>query len=171
MGKYYKKRPYFRCDYSSNPSEEFEGAVCIPLNKGFHTIIDADDFDKIQGRKWTLKKGYATNYFVGGQLHRVILQAPEGLMVDHINGNPLDNRKGNLRVCTVEQNSWNSRKLKNSAMQYKGISLHAEGKYQASIRLNKKLHYIGLFETPIAAAAAYDIYAMAHRGEYAKLNF
>lgn len=163
-------RNVFRCDYSQFPSAECENAVCIPLTKGRHTVIDAEDYELVCDRIWCCEHGYAGNT-KAGPMHVLIMETAAGMETDHINGDPLDNRKYNLRVCTSAANQWNSRKMKGCAVKYKGVSKHKVGKYQASIRLNQRLVYIGLFEKEIDAAMAYDQYARQHRGEYARTNF
>lgn len=123
---------YFRCDYSQYQSEKFENAICIPLTKGMHALIDEEDFDKLEEFLWSARgylkeRIYATRgwevkgkaYFT--QIERVIISAPKGFVIDHINGNTLDNRKCNLRICTISENCKNRRLNTNNTSGSKGV--------------------------------------------------
>jgi len=105
------------------------------------------------------------------RMHRLIMNAPEGMHVDHINGDGLDNRRENLRVVTAQENQFNSRKRVAGYSLFKGVSWSAAAKkWKAYICPNKKQIHIGLFDSEIAAAQAYDAKAKELFGEYAKLN-
>ena len=100
------------------------------------------------------------------------MNAPAGLVVDHIDGNGLNNRKSNLRVCTQAQNSLNSRPRRNSSSRYKGVSFYKRDKiWQAQIFYNFRTINIGRFDDEIEAALAYDRKAAELFGEFAYLNF
>lgn len=101
-------------------------------------------------------------------LHRLITNAPKGLQVDHINGNRLDNRKINLRICSSSDNSKNRPKNKGN---YKGVYLDKlRNKWIAQITKNYKCYHIGSFEKEIEAALAYNEKAKELHGEFAYLN-
>ena len=101
-------------------------------------------------------------------LHRYIARAPKGAQVDHINGNRLDNRSANLRVCTNAQNSRNKGPQKGK---YKGVHWSKTGKHWvAQITKNYKVRHLGCFKTAEAAALAYNEAAKELHGEYAYLN-
>ena len=106
-------------------------------------------------------------------MHREIMNAPEGLVVDHINRNGLDNRKVNLRLATAMQNVWNSKRNVNTdSSKYKGVSWDKnKHKWRASIGIDRKTKHLGYFEDEKMAAKAYDKAAKEHRGEFAVLNF
>lgn len=104
-------------------------------------------------------------------MHRAILGASDGVYVDHINGNKLDNRRSNLRIATPQQSAYNTTKPNKNG--YRGVTLHAgrAKPYQASIHLNGRKKSLGYYATAREAAAAYDAAALLHQGEFAKLNF
>ena len=109
----------------------------------------------------------------GDRVHRKILGLfpNDGLEVDHINHNGLDNRRCNLRVCTRQQNQMNKRAMKGSS-KFKGVFWHSHAKkWGACITLQGRNKYIGVFISEIDAARAYDRYAAEHFGEFAYLNF
>jgi hypothetical protein len=101
-------------------------------------------------------------------LHRLIMNAPRNLQVDHINGNRLDNRKENLRLC---MNKTNNRNKSQSKGAYKGVHFNKNlGKWVAQITKNRKCKHIGVFDDERDAAIAYNSYAKKLHGKYAFLN-
>jgi len=105
-------------------------------------------------------------------MHRLITNAPAGMLVDHRNHNGLDNRRENMRVCTREQNSHNQRPYRGSSCGYKGVTLHKrDGVFEVNIRYKGNLNYIGRFKDADDAARAYDKKAKELFGEFAYLNF
>jgi hypothetical protein len=104
-------------------------------------------------------------------MSRFILSAPDGKLVDHIDGNPLNNQNENLRLCTNAENCRNTKIYKNNTSGYKGVqSIGKQGKWFAIINCNRKQKYIGTFETKEEAAMAYNEYAKKLHGEFARLN-
>ncbi len=104
-------------------------------------------------------------------MHRLIMNAPAGLVVDHIDGNSLNNRKTNLRICTQAQNIHNSRPRRNRSSKYKGVFWNkVNKKWSVSIRKGDKRIYLGGFDDEIEAALAYDRKAEELFGEFAYLN-
>jgi len=106
-------------------------------------------------------------------MHRVIINAPKHLLVDHINHSGLDNRKANLRTATCAQNNVNraSYKTKNSPSKYKGVYWSKrDKKWQVQICYNYKCRTIGLFDNEFQAAKAYDEAAKKYHKEFAVLN-
>jgi hypothetical protein len=107
------------------------------------------------------------------RLNRVIMDAPPGLLVDHRNGNTLDNRRTNLRLATCSQNRINSQRDKSkTSSRYVGVSLEkGRGKWLAYISYNGKRIHLGRFDNELDAARAYDLAAVKYHGEFARLNF
>lgn len=107
-------------------------------------------------------------------LHRFILNAPKGLEVDHINGDGLDNRKENLRICNRKQNGKNRKLAKNNKTGYHGVYYCEREKrrkrWTATIRINGKKKTIGRFHTKDEAAVAYNEYALKYHGAFATIN-
>lgn len=153
----------------------------IPLTKGRFAIVDNIDFKELSIYRWTFQgektnnNGYAIRDTSRGRvfMHRVILNAKKGKICDHINGNGLDNRRNNLRICTSGDNNKNSKVLrKNNTTGYKGVSFVAKNKkpWFAQIQVDGKNMYLGCFENIKDAARAYNKAAMAYHGIYAKIN-
>lgn len=103
--------------------------------------------------------------------HRVLLNVPKGMVVDHINGNTRDNRRCNLRVCTQHQNTYNQKVRKNNTSGYKGVYFHKTNKKWCAFISVPKSKYLGSFETKEEAARAYDKVARELHGGFARLNF
>jgi len=153
------------------------GVVEVKLTRGLVTIIDAEDFELVSQHKWCSTRGGNTDYAHRESrtiwLHRVLLNAPDWMHVDHINGNGLDNRRANLRLCTSGENRRNARKHKMGSSEFKGVRKLQDGyrsPWQARIFIDKK-RYAKSFPTEIEAALWYDKMAIEHFGEFAKLNF
>ncbi len=142
----------------------------IPLTKGLFAKVDDEDFESLKVFNWCLHSaGYARR--TGNILmHRIIMAAPKGIHIDHINGDKLDNRKVNLRFATRAENSLNKNKYCGEG-QYKGVHLFKRtGKYTAYIKYNKKKLHLGYFDTAEKAALAWNKRAIELYGDFAKLN-
>ena len=160
------------------------GAVkAITLPTGQRVIIDAEDYDKVSGYARSYKKGtregvaYAsTTKMRNGKrksylIHRVIMNAPKGLEVDHINGDGLDNRKQNLRLCNKSQQTANTGLNRCNTSGYKGVSFCSrENKWRSYITHNSKFRSLGYYETKEEAALAYNEAARGYFGEFAYQN-
>ena len=106
-------------------------------------------------------------------MHRLIMEAPHNMFVDHINGNTLDCRKENLRLCTFAQNCQNRKRRSDAASRhvYIGISETPSGKFRGNVRQNGKNNWTKCFNSPKEAAIARDRLAKEMYGEFARLNF
>jgi hypothetical protein len=150
----------------------------VPLTQNKVAFVDEEDYELVSQYKWNTNKGRNTFYAATGlQLHRLVMENTLGRklgseeLVDHINGNGLDNRRENLRVCSRTQNIRN-RTGKSGSSKYKGVSWHTPTeKWLARIQVNKHQIHLGCFVNEATAAIAYDIAAHQYFGEFAKLNF
>lgn len=136
-------------------------------------VIDEDDYEIVKDYKWGLKGEYVYNAKYKICIHNAIMPVMEGC-VDHINGNPLDNKKTNLRKCTLRQNSLN-RKLNRGKInsKYKGVTFYpynGKMKWQGRIRVNGNVISLGYFRDQKKAAKAYNEAAVKHFKEFARLN-
>ncbi len=156
-----------------------EGARLIELTHGKYAIVDAEDYDRLCKYRWhAIQRDwawYAKTFHLNGtplQMHRLIINAPPGLFVDHIDHNGLNNRKSNLRLCTNAQNQQNSRPRSGGTSKYKGVHWEKNrNKFRARITYNGKNIHLGMFENEIDAARAYDKAAKKFFKEFAYLNF
>lgn len=118
------------------------------ITKGW-AKIDLDDIEKIKDHKWSFAtSGYTSTGKASNRLymHRFIMNPPSNMQVDHINGDKLDNRKSNLRVCTVQQNRFNSKLSSRNKSGKTGVYYaRKEQKWVAQIKVNKKCKYLGSF--------------------------
>lgn len=137
-------------------------------------IVDDEDYEWLNSYRWCYDGRYAQrrNKIEGHvRMHMLIMKPQKGMGVDHINGNPLDNRRLNLRVCSQGENSKNMSKHFDSVARFKGLSRTPNGKWEVRICHDYKAIRIGLFIDEVEAAKAYDRKAKELFGEYARLNF
>lgn len=150
----------------------------IPLNHGYSTQVDDEDYELLSQHEWRISPGRNTMYAAmrGAHfqsLHRFLLKPPAELFVDHIDGNGLNNQRSNLRLCTDAQNKRNHGVRKNSTQEFKGVSKHANGKgWTVRMRdASGKMACYGTYAYPQMAALVYDKVALEVLGEFAWLNF
>lgn len=130
-------------------------------------LIDLDDIDKVKDYKWYLRKDYVSNKTNGFNLHRLVMDCPEDMVVDHINHNKLDNRKSNLRICTHQQNDINKSKTSKNTSGIVGVGwVKSRNKWRAYIGLNNKFINLGYFNTKEAAIQARKNAEIEYFGEY-----
>ena len=135
------------------------------------TKIDLDDIDKVKEYKWHLNDNGYVRGNVGNErmeyLHRFLLNIQGNVIIDHINGNPLDNRKCNLRIATPTQNNMNMKKRSDNISGYKGVGWQKKrNKWRARITINKKTIELGYFNTIEEAIKARQKAEEEYFGEY-----
>lgn len=165
-----------------------QGTKKIPLTKGRFALVDDDDFAWLSQWSWSaveLKrktlpsvwyaKRHSTWKGPSRYMHREILirhLESEKPCTDHENGDGLDNRKDNIRFCSHAENNSNKRKSLNKTSKFKGVHWFKEqNTWVAHICHDGKSRHIGCFKNEADAAKAYDLAAMRHFGQFAKLNF
>jgi hypothetical protein len=148
--------------------------------KGYKIQIDDEDSDRVLAHSWWLSSSpeldghvicFSTR--VGKRiikLHRFIMGEPAGRIVDHRNGDRLDNRKENLRVCGIGENNRNLGISRRNTSGYKGVSYSKQhGKFRAYIHLEGgHQKHLGLFDDPKIAAKAYQTAALIYFGDYCR---
>jgi hypothetical protein len=158
-------------------SAVFEGWVPVPLGRsGRYTIVDLSDWGRVLQFRWHVSaQGYAVRRGKGERgvsLHRFLLDAPPGVEVDHRNGDSLDNRRTNLRLCSHAQNMANQRHRSGGTSRFRGVTRgRRHGRWFARIKVNYRGIHLGTFDDEREAAKAYDAAARLHFGEFARLNF
>jgi hypothetical protein len=153
----------------------------IALGNGRVAIISAEDAPFVQGISWCWcptdreGRGYVSGWPLAQgatrrvYLHRLIAKAGSGDVVDHVNGNTLDNRRQNLRLCSPSQNQANRLAGRNNTSGAKGVHWVEQGRcWRAQITINRKKHSLGRFSTVEEASAAYARAAEKAFGEFAK---
>lgn len=161
-----------------------DGNTALVRINGRITKMDMEDLHLLDG--WSLKIVAPCNHVqLQGTvlekprrhviLARLIMNAPTGMEVDHISTDTLDNRKANLRICTMLQNRGNRNKQANNSSVYKGVTYNKHRynkrkKWQAKICSNGVHIHLGRFLTAEEAAAAYNTKAVELFGEFARLN-
>lgn len=155
----------------------------IPLPKGYVAIVDDEDYELVAGLSWNVRITPYTQYaqrsikldngtWSSVQMHRTILNAPKGVLVDHADGNGLNNTKENLRLATWSDNMRNRRKASNNTSGYIGVSWHKpSGKWWANVAVAGRKISGGYHDDPMSAAIARDVVALREHGDFAFLNF
>jgi len=147
----------------------------IPLGKGLFATVDAADYAEVSKYRWYAARGGSNVYAAtckNGRtvyMHRMLMRPRKGYVVDHIDGNGLNNRRCNLRVCTPAQNLAN-KAPRGGTSQFVGV-YRCRDKWVAHVTRRGKYYYVGLFDDEVAAAKARDRTAYELHGEYAYLNF
>lgn len=154
----------------------------IFTRKGESILVDDGDYVRLNQHVWHVRRGYAARGMYhpnGGErryvqpMHREVvgLDVHDPMVVDHINGNTLDNQRINLRICTRQQNLCNRGSTKGNTSGFKGVVWHkATRKWAARIKKNYKSYHLGLYETPEEAHLAYQRAAAMLHGEFANFG-
>lgn len=161
----------------------------IPVSNGrAFAIVDDTDYEALSEYRWSLA-GHKARYAAGTSryaarasrsgssrktlyMHRLVMNAPSGVNVDHANGNPLDNRRQNLRFCNQSQNNANGRMGRGTTSRYRGVFWDkARNRWRVSIQVRGRNNNIGRFTDETEAAKRYDVAAREAFGEFATLNF
>lgn len=158
--------------------------VTLPGSQGTaFTRVDPEDYHDLVKFRWRFNGQSVTREFTSREngrrikkmvrMHREITKAESGMVVDHINRNPLDNRRANLRVCSQRENTRNTAGRKRRLSKYKGVCRIKGARkhpWRASIQAEGVHHYLGTFATELEAAKAYNVGAHRLHGEFACLN-
>lgn len=155
----------------------------ITTNQGHVFIVDDSDYEELSKFRWTSLKASRKDFFYANaykdrktqSMHRIIMNAPKGLEVDHMDGNTQNNQRSNLRICTHTENQRNSKKRINSASIYKGLykiswkRKSGEVMVRWQVRMSK-FNYAKTFVDELEAAKHYNEKAKEFHGEFARLN-
>ena len=150
----------------------------IKLTQGKYALVDDEDFDRVNQFKWWAIKSPSNNWRAVRQknrlniyMHKFILGENSFKIIDHINGDSLDNRKSNLRYCSYSQNNMNSKIKSHNTTGHKGVSfVRRVNKYRVQIMCNKIRYNLGYFKDINDAAKAYNAKALELHGEFARVN-
>lgn len=157
----------------------------IPLSQGKFAAVDDEDFEWLSQWKWWYMQGYATRTTLSGSrktkrtwdrvlMHRLIVDAPEGVDVDHRDLDGLNNQRSNLRTASRTQNTQNRGKFakRECTSRFKGVCRRPEnGRWRAYIRVHGRMNHLGTYTSEEDAARAYDAAAKEYFGEFARTNF
>lgn len=150
----------------------------VQLNNGFVALVDDVDFERVSDIKWCAMKNNNVVYAKSSDhnhqysMHRLILNAPRSIRVDHIDRDGLNNQRGNLRLCTATQNAQNQTLKKSNTSGFKGVNWEERDQaWRARIVVGGKRISLGSFKSAAVAALAYDLAAVNYFGDFARLNF
>ena len=160
--------------------KQFNGrtVVSLELAQNLETLIELSDYEKIKDFHWipTYSKKSKTWYVysqtqrnlvrTSTYLHRTLLNAQKGVVVDHKNHDGLNNLRDNIRIATYQENNWNSRPRKRTQCLPQGVCRIKNGKYQAHIKINHERINLGLYETIEEAQKAYLAKKIAVSGDF-----
>lgn len=155
-----------------------------PKEREIFAKVSPEDEELVRPFKWSVMQdiGYHRRIYASASvrgekprrkvvMHRLILDAPPNLVVDHINFDTLDNRRCNIRLTTRAGNRWNTMILPHASTPYRGVRRHKDGGFEAVFICNHNVTSLGVFADQIEAAMAWDEAARIHYGDMARLNF
>lgn len=152
----------------------------IKLTQGLVTVVDAEDFERLSKWKWFAQKVRFTFYaarnirqangkWKTARMHRVLMQPSEDMEIDHRNGNGLDNRRANLRICTRQENQHNRKLNKNNASGHKGVYWNVQcKKWHPQIQIDGKRMHLGLYDNINEAVAVRKAKEVELFGEFVR---
>lgn len=152
----------------------------VPLSRGLVALVDDADYDRVVGEgKWHARASLHTHYarrnvwVTRERCVTILMHAfiTGWSLVDHINGDGLDNRRANMRPATPAQNQQNARGRSDNASGLKGVRRLPSGRWAAHIKAHGRRYHLGVFDTSLEAAMAYDVAAVEHFGAFARPNF
>ena len=144
----------------------------ILLTQGKYAIVDNCDWDELSRFFWHFNGGYAATDGMGGKIYmqKFLMRTPDKMDTDHIDGNKLNNRRCNLRICTRSQNQANQKSNRGSS-RFKGVSWESKPcKWRVDITKDKVKIFLGRFSNELDAAKVYNKAAIELYGEFARLN-
>lgn len=161
-----------------------EGDIAfIPLTQGFEAVVDTADLHKVSGFSWSALRGrtktYAKSILPANEMgvrcsvlmHRLLIDCPSHLFVDHIDGDSLNNRSANLRIATVSENCRNRGAQANNNSGFKGVGWHKrDKKWRARITVGGVVKQLGQFDCPQLAHAAYCAANQIYHGEFGRVG-
>lgn len=160
----------------------------IRLTQGKVTLVDDCDYEFLSQWKWQVRRARNGKLYAQRgrtkaemeaegmphtvEMHRVIMNTPDGMLTDHINGDGLDNRRSNLRLCTTSENTCNSGRRFDNKSGFKGVFWHKRlRKWAVVVTAHGKSIWVGSYKNPEEAAHAYDRAALENQGRFARTNF
>jgi hypothetical protein len=167
LSEWYKE--YFAL-FTKNPLRRVSSMLTIHLTNGGSVVVDVGDYDLAQRLPW---RKHSDGYAVFGcnvYLHRLLMLPARGQVVDHINGDKLDNRRSNLRICSRKENTRNQKLSVRNTSGFKGVANARSGKWKAYIVVDGKQLQLGHYNTREEAAMAYNAAAVKYYGAFAKGN-
>jgi hypothetical protein len=166
---------------AGKPPPPMERMMIIKIDE-YNILIDDEDYERVKGINWHLTPtscggpyAYRSKRINGKccviYLHRFIINVPDDKEVDHINGDTLDNRKANLRICNKEENAQNKGMQSNNTSGYKGVFYeNRRKKWRAKIDAHGKRIHLGYFEAPEEAYASYCEASKKYHGEFGRVK-
>ena len=170
--------PKATCKNFAPSAESRQNTRLIPLTQDKIALVDPADYPALVRYKWCAARNGRVFYAITRInkqnifMHRMIINPPNEMVIDHIDHNGLNNRRSNLRICTKEQNTRNRKPNTSRNGKYKGVHFDkTRNKFKATIKCQEKSLSIGYYKKETEAAKAYDKKAKKLFKEFAYLNF